>query len=90
MTVSRRELMGSLAASIGLAGGVADNTRATSTVRYPGSPTISHRIVETQGLRMHVAEQGRGPLVLQCHGFPESWYSWRHQIPALADGAHHV
>ncbi len=33
---------------------------------------------------MHVAEQGEGPLVLLCHGFPESWYSWRHQLPALA------
>ena len=33
---------------------------------------------------MHLAEQGGGPLVLLCHGFPESWYSWRHQIPALA------
>jgi len=43
-----------------------------------------HRIVETNGIRMHVAEQGEGPLVLLCHGFPESWYSWRHQLPALA------
>ena len=33
---------------------------------------------------MHVAEQGTGPLVLMCHDFPESWYSWRHQIPARA------
>src|SRR5262249_36108386 len=34
--------------------------------------------------RMHLAELGSGPLVLMCHGFPESWYSWRHQIRALA------
>lgn len=33
---------------------------------------------------MHVAEQGGGPLVVLCHGFPELWYSWRHQLPALA------
>ena len=33
---------------------------------------------------MHVAEQGEGPLVVLCHGFPELWYSWRHQLPALA------
>ena len=45
---------------------------------------IQHRTVETNGIRMHVAEQGSGPLVLLCHGFPESWYSWRHQIRALA------
>jgi len=46
---------------------------------------IQHRLVETNRIRMHVAEQGTGPLVLMCHGFPESWYSWRHQIRALAD-----
>jgi pimeloyl-ACP methyl ester carboxylesterase len=39
---------------------------------------------------MHVAEQGEGPLVVMCHGWPESWYSWRHQIPALADGGFHA
>ena len=46
---------------------------------------VTHRTVETNGIRMHVAEQGAGPLVLLCHGFPESWYSWRHQMAALAD-----
>jgi pimeloyl-ACP methyl ester carboxylesterase len=45
---------------------------------------LTHRTVETNGIRMHLAEQGSGPLVLLCHGFPESWYSWRHQLPALA------
>ena len=34
---------------------------------------------------MHVAECGTGPLVLLCHGWPELWYSWRHQLKALAD-----
>jgi pimeloyl-ACP methyl ester carboxylesterase len=43
------------------------------------------RTVEANGIRMHVAEQGTGPLVVLCHGFPESWYSWRHQLRALAD-----
>jgi pimeloyl-ACP methyl ester carboxylesterase len=33
---------------------------------------------------MHLAEQGEGPLVLLCHGFPETWYSWRHQLSSLA------
>lgn len=46
---------------------------------------IAHRIVESNGIRVHVAELGEGPLVLLCHGFPESWYSWRHQLQALAD-----
>jgi pimeloyl-ACP methyl ester carboxylesterase len=44
----------------------------------------THRTVEVNGIRMHVAEQGEGPLVLLCHGFPETWYSWRHQLGALA------
>jgi pimeloyl-ACP methyl ester carboxylesterase len=51
---------------------------------------VAHRTVETNGIRMHVAEQGQGPLVLLCHGFPESWYSWRHQLLALADAGYHA
>lgn len=44
---------------------------------------VKHRTVEANGIRMHVAEQGEGPAVLLCHGFPETWYAWRHQLPAL-------
>ena len=51
---------------------------------------ITHRFVEANGIRMHVAEQGEGPLVLLCHGFPESWYSWRHQLAALAEAGFHA
>ena len=51
---------------------------------------ITHRFVETNGLRMHVAEAGQGPLVVLCHGFPESWYSWRHQLVALAEAGYHA
>src|SRR5258708_25325830 len=47
-------------------------------------PEVTHRMIETNGIRMHVAEQGEGPLIILCHGFPECWYSWRHQLPALA------
>jgi pimeloyl-ACP methyl ester carboxylesterase len=47
-------------------------------------PKVTHRFVEANGIRLHIAEQGEGPLVLLCHGFPESWYSWRHQLAALA------
>jgi len=46
---------------------------------------INHRVVETNGIEMHIAEQGEGPLVIMCHGFPELGYSWRHQLPALAE-----
>ena len=51
---------------------------------------ISHRFVTANGIRIHLAEAGSGPLVLMCHGFPESWYSWRHQMGALANAGFHV
>jgi pimeloyl-ACP methyl ester carboxylesterase len=51
---------------------------------------ISHRFVESNGIKIHIAEAGAGPLVLLCHGFPESWYSWRHQIEALSEAGYHV
>jgi pimeloyl-ACP methyl ester carboxylesterase len=47
-------------------------------------PEVTHRMIETNGIRLHVAEQGEGPLIILCHGFPECWYSWRHQLGALA------
>ncbi|MBZ9963954.1 alpha/beta fold hydrolase [Mesorhizobium sp. BR1-1-2] len=50
----------------------------------------TQRMVETNGIRLNVAEQGDGPLVLLCHGFPESWYSWRHQLDALAAAGFHA
>ena len=42
------------------------------------------RTVPVNGIEMNVAEYGEGPLVLLCHGWPELWYSWRHQLVALA------
>ena len=51
---------------------------------------IRHRTIDTNGIQMHIAEAGEGPLVVLCHGFPESWYSWRHQIGTLADAGYHV
>src|SRR5438552_2935089 len=45
---------------------------------------VEHRFVETNGIRVHCAVDGDGPLVIFLHGFPECWYSWRHQIAALA------
>jgi pimeloyl-ACP methyl ester carboxylesterase len=47
-------------------------------------------MLDTNGVHMHIAEAGSGPLVLLCHGFPESWYSWRHQLSALADAGFHA
>ncbi len=51
---------------------------------------ITHRMVKTNGINIHIAEQGEGPVVLLLHGFPESWYSWRHQLPALAEAGYHA
>jgi pimeloyl-ACP methyl ester carboxylesterase len=45
---------------------------------------VTSRIVDARGTRIHLVEEGEGPLVLLVHGFPESWYSWRHQLPTLA------
>ena len=46
---------------------------------------FTHKFVHTNGIRMHVAEAGSGYPMVLCHGFPELWYSWRHQMRALAD-----
>src|SRR5215510_1794007 len=92
-SIARREFMGGLAAAcmgLGL-GEVRDQSQAeeksvsTSQSSNPSGQEVRHRVVETNGIRMHIAEQGVGPLVVLCHGFPESWYSWRHQLPALAE-----
>ena len=55
-----------------------------------GLAGITHRDLDVRGLRVHVAEAGSGPLVLLLHGFPESWYSWRHQLTALAAAGFHA
>lgn len=49
---------------------------------------LRHRVVSANQVRIHVVEAGEGPLVLLVHGFPESWYSWRHQLPALAEAGY--
>ena len=51
---------------------------------------MKHGIVETNGIRTHYVEHGTGPLVVMCHGFPESWYSWRHQLEALGEAGFHA
>lgn len=53
---------------------------------------ITHRFVRTNGIKMHIAEAGPadGPCIIMCHGFPESWYSWRHQLHALGDAGYHA
>src|SRR5947209_1479347 len=57
---------------------------ATSTEAW------QHRDLITNGIRMHYVMQGEGPLIVLLHGFPEFWYSWRFQIPFLAEHGYQV
>lgn len=57
-----------------------------STVRIPGP--WAHRDVSANGIRIHIATLGDGPLVLLLHGFPEFWWAWRHQLTTLADAGY--
>jgi len=56
----------------------------------PGSEPWTHNEGIVNGIRLHFVEAGDGPLVVLLHGFPEFWYSWRYQIPALAERFHVV
>ncbi len=97
---SRREvLLAGRALTIGAAFGEPLKTAAAELGGADSEPTswvdsampeIRHRMVKANGIRLHVAEQGEGPLVILCHGFPECWYSWRHQLGALAEAGFHA
>lgn len=52
--------------------------------------TWQHRDIMTNGIRMHYVTQGKGPLIVLLHGFPEFWYSWRYQLPFLAERGYTV
>jgi len=56
------------------------------------APTVRERTISTNGVDLHVVEAGDqgAPVVLLCHGFPELAYSWRHQMPVLAEAGYHV
>ena len=92
---SRRDVLGAAAGALAVGAAMAEPLKAAAP--EPGAagtdspswvdttmPEVTHRIIETNGIRIHVAEQGTGPLVILCHGFPECWYSWRHQLRALS------
>lgn len=51
---------------------------------------VKLRRIKTNGITLRIAEMGQGPLVLLVHGWPESWYSWRRQMPALAAAGYRV
>lgn len=51
---------------------------------------VEHRSADSGGVKIHYAALGQGPLVVMIHGFPDFWYSWRHQMRALADANYRV
>ncbi|WP_207946511.1 alpha/beta hydrolase [Actinomadura sp. 7K507] len=55
-----------------------------------GMEDVRHHMLDVDGVTLHVAEQGSGVPVVLCHGFPGLWYSWRHQLPALAAAGYRV
>ncbi|MFA1542460.1 alpha/beta fold hydrolase [Actinomadura monticuli] len=53
-----------------------------------GEENVRHRMLDVGGIALHAAEQGEGAPVVLCHGFPGLWYSWRHQLPVLAEAGY--
>jgi pimeloyl-ACP methyl ester carboxylesterase len=82
--MQRREFIAGVGAAAGSAVCQSNPVSAQTT------SGVGHRTVEANGIHIHVAEQGDGPLVFLCHGFPESWYSWRHQLTALSAAGFHA
>ena len=87
-----------LALLLGAAACSAPNEPASEPAVEATTPTaeespvsgVNFRQLNVNGLSMRIAEAGAGPVVLLVHGWPESWYSWRHQIPALAEAGYHA
>ncbi|MEY2757349.1 MAG: hypothetical protein RIR33_1127 [Pseudomonadota bacterium] len=73
-----------------IAGGLLASCASTPETTPSPVPGVSFRMVETNGIRLRVAETGSGPLVILVHGWPESWYSWRHQMPVIAAAGYKV
>ena len=48
------------------------------------------RLIKTNGIELHCVSKGEGKLMLMLHGFPEFWYSWRHQIEEFGNDYHTV
>ena len=59
-------------------------TNSEAQLKRPTEARPTLRFIKTNGIKLRIAEMGKGPLVILVHGWPESWYSWRHQLPALA------
>ena len=77
---TRREFLRTMSMTVGAAG-VAGALGGCQTSR---SETFSFQQLHTNGISVRAVVEGTGPLVIMVHGFPELWYSWRHQIRPIA------
>src|SRR6266404_6653785 len=76
---------------IALLGVAAVGAICRSSLSYAqATGSVAHRTIGANGIHLHFVEQGEGPLVVLCHGFPDLWYSWRHQLSALAAAGFHT
>ncbi len=60
-------------------------TTVPSMTDFARPAGLEHGSIAANGIEIHYESIGSGPLVILCHGWPESWYSWRHQLPVVAD-----
>ena len=65
-------------------------TEAPADTRLGDVELVHRHATVDDGVRLHYVEAGKGPLVVLLHGFPEYWYGWRHQIPALVKAGFRV
>jgi pimeloyl-ACP methyl ester carboxylesterase len=64
---------------------MASLAHATLALASDIADSVEHRYADNDGVKIHYAVTGTGPLVVMIHGFPDFWYSWRDQMAALAD-----
>ena len=80
--MTTRKSITALAFALALGLGLVGSAMAGDTDLYD---RVKHGYAESQGVKIHYASLGEGPLVVMIHGFPDFWYSWRHQMEALSD-----
>ena len=61
-----------------------------ATRQSTAGPDVIHHDVVVNGVKLHYVEAGEGPPVVLLHGFPEFWWGWRRQIPALVEAGFRV
>ena len=91
--ISTSKALAAVCALVLAGAGCATETGGATAAPQSAAPSDTGprlRTVEANGIKLRIAEMGQGPLVILLHGFPESWYSWRHQLPALAKAGFHA